>query len=35
LRQAGLLDRLSEGVFEVTDDGYLVADEIMVNQRNL
>jgi hypothetical protein len=35
LRQAKLLDRLSEGVFEVTDEGYLVADEIMVNQRNL
>jgi hypothetical protein len=34
LRQARMLDRLSEGVFEITDEGYLVADEIMVNQRN-
>jgi hypothetical protein len=30
LRQAGLLERLSEDVFEVTDEGYLAADEIAV-----
>jgi hypothetical protein len=32
LRQARLLDYLSKGVFEVTDEGYLAADEIMVSQ---
>jgi hypothetical protein len=32
LREARLLDRHSEGVFEVTDEGYLAADEIIVSR---
>jgi hypothetical protein len=32
LLECGLLEELSEDVFEVTDAGYLAADEIMVNQ---